>query len=110
MNSNSDDDSRVVDLPEVIRNLRGMITEAGAQLQATQIILGALLACLHKRRALPAGFAARVRAMAENRPRIGEPFDMAFGDAIAVILSQMEPPGGGKPRRPKPKLSLVTEN
>lgn len=106
----SDEVSRGVDLPEAVRELNRMLTSTGAHLQATQIILGALLARLHQRRALTADFAATARAMVENAPRMGEPFDTAFGDAISVILSQIEPPGGGKPRRPKPKLTLIKED
>lgn len=110
ISSTSHEASRTADVPEALRELNRKIVATGAQLQATQIVLGALLFRLRTRRAIPADFVSMARVMADGAPRLGEPFDGAFREAIDILLSQIEPEGGGAPCRPKPKLTLVTEN
>lgn len=109
--SNSEPDGAAADGSGGGAGMRHHLIAARAEAQATHILIGALLAHLRLRRAVTADFAATIRTLeAGATGRLGDVYDAAFRDAIAIMLSQIEPAGGDKPRHPKPKLSLVTEN
>lgn len=104
---NSNCGGGLVTLPDAVRTLDSRRVEIGAELRATQMVLCLLLGRLNHRRAIPSDFALAARAAFERIPPQGEPFDTAFAETVTMLLAQIESPGNGKPRHPKPKLTVV---
>lgn len=108
--SNSDGGALRLTIPEAVDALSRDLHATKAQLQATQIVLATVLATLRQRRTIPLDAVHAIRAVAESAPRLGEPFDAAFAEAIDILLYQVESPRGGKPHHPGPKLVVVGSN